>query len=85
MLAAAMTRNNSVHPVSKKYPAKKIKSRVESYTRNHKLSGYKSVTVKKGDSLSLIAKRNKSTVSEIKRINSLKSDILKIGQVLYIP
>lgn len=68
-----------------KYPAQKIKSRVESYTRNQKLSGYKSVTVKKGDSLSLIAKRNKTTVSEIKRINSLKSDSLKIGQVLYIP
>lgn len=68
-----------------KYPAQKIKSRVESYKRNQKLSGYKSVTVKKGDSLSLIAKRNKTTVSEIKRINSLKSNNLKIGQVLYIP
>ena len=68
-----------------KYPAQKIKSRGESYKRNQKLSGYKSVTVKKGDSLSLIAKRNKTTVSEIKRINSLKSNNLKIGQVLYIP
>lgn len=68
-----------------KYPAQKIKSRQESYARTKSISGKKSVTVKKGDSLSVIAKKNGTTVSAIKRLNSLKSDTVHVGQVLYIP
>jgi peptidoglycan DL-endopeptidase LytF len=43
------------------------------------------VTVQKGDVLEKIARRNKTSVSEIMRLNSLSSTNLKIGQVLKIP
>jgi cell wall-associated NlpC family hydrolase len=41
--------------------------------------------VKSGDSLSLIAKKYNTTVSELKSTNQLTSDIIKIGQVLKVP
>lgn len=41
-------------------------------------------TVKKGDTLSTIAKKYHTTVAKIKKINGLKSDNLKIGQKLRI-
>ncbi len=66
----------------KKYPAKKIESRIDAAKRQN---AGKSVTVKKGDSLSLIAKRYGTTVAALKKTNNLKSDTLKPGQVLYLP
>ena len=42
-------------------------------------------TVKKGDSLYNIAKVYNTTVSAIKDLNYLKSDVLQIGQVIRIP
>jgi hypothetical protein len=42
-------------------------------------------TAKRGDTLSAIAKRFKTTVAAIKALNGLKSNSLKIGQVLKIP
>ncbi len=68
-----------------KYPAQKIKSRQESYARTKQIGGRRSVTVKKGESLSIIANRYGTTVSEIKKLNSLKKDTLSVGQVLYLP
>ncbi|HAR80544.1 MAG TPA: hypothetical protein DCR21_06895 [Succinivibrionaceae bacterium] len=67
----------------KKYPAKRIQSRWESEMRSK--SGGKTITVKKGDSLSKIAKQYGSSVSAIKKANSLKSDVVHVGQSLYIP
>lgn len=46
---------------------------------------YAEVRVKKGDFLDRIARRNGTTVSEIMRVNHLKSTNLKIGQILKIP
>ena len=46
------------------------------------VAGKKTYTVKKGDTLSSIALKNKTTVSKLKKINNLKSDKLKIGQKL---
>ncbi|WP_160118360.1 LysM peptidoglycan-binding domain-containing protein [Bacillus sp. V59.32b] len=45
----------------------------------------KTYTVKKGDTLYRIAKNNKTTVATLKKLNNLKSDSLKIGQVLKLP
>jgi cell wall-associated NlpC family hydrolase len=41
-------------------------------------------TVKSGDSLSLIAKNYNTTVTEIKTLNQLTSDVIKVGQVLKV-
>ncbi|MCR2822047.1 LysM peptidoglycan-binding domain-containing protein [Lederbergia panacisoli] len=49
---------------------------------NVKTSKYK---VKKGDTLSKIAKQYNTTVKEIKAANKLKNDMIKIGQLLSIP
>lgn len=42
-------------------------------------------TVKKGDNLYTIANKYDTTVNEIKKINNLSSNVLKIGQVLKLP
>lgn len=47
-------------------------------------TGQKTVTVKKGDTLGGIAKRNRTTVANIKRLNGLRSDALQIGQKLKV-
>lgn len=41
--------------------------------------------VKKGDTLYAIARKFNTTVSEIKKLNNLQTDIIQIGQVLKIP
>jgi LysM repeat protein len=41
--------------------------------------------VKSGDTLSQIAERHKTTVSKIKKLNGLKSDMIRVGQILKIP
>ncbi len=57
-------------PIVIKANIKKIKS------KNHK--------VKQGDTLSEIAEKYKTTVLKIKKINKLKSDVIRIGQILKI-
>lgn len=42
-------------------------------------------TVKKGDTLSKIASRNKTTVTAIQRANGLSGSLIQIGKVLVIP
>ena len=72
-----------------KYPAQKLRSRQESYARTKNMTKNggtaKSVTVKKGESIGLIAKRYGTTIAQLKKINSLKSDTVHVGQVLYLP
>lgn len=46
---------------------------------------YVTVTVKRGDSLDKLARANGTTIDEIKRINHLMTDRLKVGQSLQIP
>ena len=45
----------------------------------------RSYTVQAGDTLSLIAQAFKTTVTQIKEINHLRSDNLRIGQELLVP
>lgn len=72
-----------------KYPAQKLRSRQESYARTKNMTKNggtaKSVTVKKGESLGLIAKRYGTTIAQLKKLNFLKSDTVHVGQVLYLP
>lgn len=46
---------------------------------------YKFHTVKKGDNLSVIAVKYRTSVSVLKKLNKLKSDKLQIGQKLILP
>lgn len=47
-------------------------------------SGAKTVTVKKGDTLGAIAKRNNTTVAKLKRLNGLKGDAIGVGKKLRV-
>ncbi len=48
-------------------------------------SGYGVYTVQSGDTLSQIAKAAGVTISRLKKINGLSSDIIRVGQKLKIP
>ena len=48
-------------------------------------NNYTSYIVNKGDTLYSIARKYNTTVDEIKRLNNLQDNILKIGEVLKIP
>ncbi len=43
-----------------------------------------SVTVKRGDTLGAIARRNRTTVANIKRLNGLRGDNIRVGQKLRV-
>ena len=45
----------------------------------------KRYTVKKGDSLSRIASRNGTSVAALRRVNGIKGDLIRPGQVLRLP
>jgi hypothetical protein len=46
---------------------------------------YRTYKVKSGDSLSVIAAKYHTSVTKIKKANGLRSDLIRIGQVLKIP
>ena len=54
-------------------------------TKNEDIKESNIYTVKKGDSLWLIANKYGTTVDELKNANNLKSNTLSIGQTLIIP
>lgn len=72
---------------AKETPKKSTKENAKSTKSNaKKKSSSKSVTVKSGDSLDKIAKRNGTTVKELKRLNGLtgKNPVIKPGQKLKV-
>lgn len=54
-------------------------------TQTSSKANYPSYIVKSGDTLFLIAKKSKTTVSAIKTLNKLKTDTIKVGQKLLLP
>lgn len=46
--------------------------------------GRKTVTVRSGDTLGAIARRNNTTVNKIKRLNGMKSNVIRVGQKLRV-
>jgi len=62
-------------------PPKKKKS--SSSSKSKSKGG--SYTIKQGDSLSVIAARNGTTVAKLKAANGLKSDMIRAGKTLKIP
>lgn len=52
---------------------------------NNRSSNPKRYKIQRGDTLSGIAKRNQVTVSQIRKENSLRSDHVRVGQVIRIP
>ena len=71
------TQNNFVDYTSEIENFKKPKILISSY-------GVGSYRVKKGDTLSTIARRYKSSVKKIKRLNNLSSNLIRVGKVLKI-
>jgi LysM repeat protein len=46
---------------------------------------YKTIKIVSGDTLSELAEKYKSSVSELKKLNNLKSDMIYVGQKLKVP
>lgn len=58
-----------------------VKTETDSSSDHHLVE----ITVKSGDALEKIARSNGTTVEEIMKLNNLKNDRLRIGQVLKVP
>lgn len=54
-------------------------------SQNNSTKTYKKYVVKRGDTLSLIAAQNRLSLKEIKSLNGLSSDQLRVGQGLKLP
>ena len=67
---------------SSKYSSRSRKSASRS-SRNKKRRG-KSVTIRQGDTLSDIARRNGTTVSKLKRLNKIKGSSIRAGKKLKV-
>ena len=62
---------------------KEIKSEKKKETSHHQKT--KTIVVKSGDTLSAISRKYSVSVQELKRINGLKSDVIRKGQTLKLP
>ena len=47
--------------------------------------GYRQHKISRGESLSVVAQRYNVSVSKLKSLNNLSSDVVRIGQTLKIP
>ena len=84
-LLNANPKQDSLHLVVKKYTELRTQKVEDSHSNEHPEtapSGKKVYIVKKGDTLSGIAQKHKTTVSKLKKLNHLKNDRLQIGQKL---
>lgn len=67
---------------SSKYSSRSRKS--ASRSSRHKKKRGKSVTIRQGDTLSDIARRNGTTVSKLKRLNNIKGSSIRAGKKLKV-
>lgn len=77
-LAAAPEPKPTAVRTSTQNSRSKTKSRTARTTRS------KEITVRQGDNLSAIAKRNHTTVTELKRKNKIKGDRIRVGQKIRV-
>ena len=69
-----------------KYAEAAVKAITEYAGYNYNINtGDNVYVVKSGDTLYSIAKSNNTTINDIKRLNNLDTNILKIGQILILP
>lgn len=68
----------------KKVSSSSSRSKSTASTKKKSTGGSK-YTIKKGDTLSAIARKNGTTVAKIKAANGLKSDLIRDGKTLTIP
>lgn len=72
--------------VSRKQPSPVMKvSSKKKTTSSKSKGGSSSYTIKAGDNLGAIARKNNTTVAKIKAANGLKSDMIRAGKTLKIP
>ena len=66
------------------YQPAKTTSRSSSKSKKKKTTSRKNVTVKNGDTLSAIAKRNHTTVDKLKRLNGIKGSNIRAGKKIRV-
>lgn len=68
------------------YPGQELRLTKPETTKKEKTekSKAKTHTVKEGENLTIIADKYNVTVEDLKKWNELKSDVIKVGQVLYV-
>lgn len=85
-VAAFLAAGDSIytHRIAELAKNRKVVEVDESKAPSRSSSGGKTVTVRKGDNLGAIARRNGTTVAKLKRLNGLKGNNLRIGQKLRV-
>ena len=80
----AFTKRMEVEIEQGAYSTKSKKSKRSRTRRGRSSSGSKSVTVRRGDTLSTIAKRNGTTVAKIRRLNGIRGNNIQAGKKLKV-
>lgn len=78
-VARSSSRSRSYSYSSSRYSKHSYSSSKSSKRKSRRGRGSSDVTVKKGDTLSSIAKRNGTTVEKLKKLNKLKGSFIKKG------
>lgn len=85
-VTAFLTAGDSIytHRIDELAKNRKVVEVDESKATRTSSKGSRTITVRSGDNLGAIARRNKTTVAKIKRLNGLKSNNIRVGQKLRV-